>query len=296
VARAKRKYGKGASDKIGQTLHEWKRGKLKSSSGHKVKSQKQAIAIGISQARRSGYKVPPEPSHATMTVDERVRAYLSHMRPDQEIDALGMARALKIAPMEALIALERAAMEKLATQSADGRWYGPARGRSLCGDCGLSTTSCRAGARGGCYEGIATPDSPAHVVTRRGTHATRKSPAQLDKEIAEFMTNPKLGDPTWEREWSELLTEKHSKARMPTVDELARAFRYIENEFRIKDGRVSMEQWAEGLAFGRFAGDADDKYQAKEMMKQVSAATWLRAAERANALSREQGEAPRYVA
>ena len=66
-----RKYGPKASEKIGQTLHEWKRGKLKSSSGHKVKSQQQAIAIGISQARRAGYKVPPDPtrpgraSHAT---------------------------------------------------------------------------------------------------------------------------------------------------------------------------------------------------------------------------------------
>lgn len=61
-----RKYGPKATEKIGQTLHEWKRGTLKSSSGQKVKSQKQAIAIGISQARRSGYKVPPEPppSHA----------------------------------------------------------------------------------------------------------------------------------------------------------------------------------------------------------------------------------------
>ena len=183
-----RKYGPKASDKIGQTMHEWKRGKLKSSSGQKVTSREQAIAIGISQARRAGYKVPPEPRHAT-----------------------------------------------------------------------------------------------------------RKPPAQLDKEIAEFMANPKLGDPKWEREWSELLTEKHSKARMPTVDELARAFRYIENEYVIKDGRIDMEQWAEGLAFGRYAGDADDKHQAKEMFKQASASTWLRTAERANHLAREQGEDPRYV-
>lgn len=192
TSHATRKYGPKASEKIGQTMHEFKRGKLKSSSGQKVKSRDQAIAIGISQARRSGYKVPPEPP--------------------------------------------------------------------------------------------------------KSGHATRKSEAQLDSEIAEFMAKPKLGDPKWERDWSELLTEKHSKARMPTVDELARAFRYIENEYVIKDGRIDMEQWAEGLAFGRYAGDAEEKRQAKAMMDQVSASTWLRAAERANFLAREQGEAPRYTA
>lgn len=135
----------------------------------------------------------------------------------------------------------------------------------------------------------------SHAVRKTG-HAARKSPAQLDREIAEYMANPKLGDKTWEREWSELLTERHSKARMPTVDEMARALRYVENEYVIRDGRVDMEQWAEGLAFGRYAGDAEDKRRAKEMLDQVSAATWLRAAERANYLAREQGEAPRYVA
>ena len=90
--------------------------------------------------------------------------------------------------------------------------------------------------------------------------------------------------------------EKHSKARIPTVDELARAFNYIENEFVIKEGRISGEHWAEGLAFGRYAGDADDKLQAKEALKQLSAAKWLHIAERANRLLVEQGEAPRYVA
>lgn len=144
------------------------------------------------------------------------------------------------------------------------------------------------------------PRKTTAKTTRRATsltaHAARKSPAQLDKEIAEFTAKPKIGDPTWERQWSELLTEKHSKARMPTIDELARAFSYIEREYVIKNGRIDMEQWAEGLAFGqRYAADAEDKRQAKEMLNQVSAATWLRAAERANYLSREQDEAPRYL-
>ncbi len=39
-------------------MHEFKRGKLRSGSGHKVKSRKQAIAIGLSEARREGAKVP----------------------------------------------------------------------------------------------------------------------------------------------------------------------------------------------------------------------------------------------
>ena len=39
-------------------MHEFKRGKLRSGSGRKVKSRKQAIAIGLSEARREGAKVP----------------------------------------------------------------------------------------------------------------------------------------------------------------------------------------------------------------------------------------------
>ena len=54
------KYGRKASQKVKKALHERKRGKLKSGrSGKKVKSRKQAIAIGLSQARREGGKVPP---------------------------------------------------------------------------------------------------------------------------------------------------------------------------------------------------------------------------------------------
>jgi hypothetical protein len=53
------KYGKKAQDKVEKAMHERKRGTLKSgSSGKKVKSRKQAIAIGLSEARREGGKVP----------------------------------------------------------------------------------------------------------------------------------------------------------------------------------------------------------------------------------------------
>lgn len=53
------KYGKKAQEKVKRSLHELKEGKLKSGSGKKVKSRKQAIAIGLSEARREGGKVPP---------------------------------------------------------------------------------------------------------------------------------------------------------------------------------------------------------------------------------------------
>ena len=60
---ASKKYGKKASDKVEKAMHERKRGTLKSgSSGKKVKSRKQAIAIGLSEARRAGGKVPSKKS------------------------------------------------------------------------------------------------------------------------------------------------------------------------------------------------------------------------------------------
>jgi len=57
------KYGKKAQDKVEKAMHERKHGTLKSgSSGKKVKSRKQAIAIGLSEARREGGKVPSKKS------------------------------------------------------------------------------------------------------------------------------------------------------------------------------------------------------------------------------------------
>jgi hypothetical protein len=54
-----RKYGKKASQKVKRAMHERKEGTLRSGrSGKKVKSRKQAIAIGLSEARREGAKVP----------------------------------------------------------------------------------------------------------------------------------------------------------------------------------------------------------------------------------------------
>jgi hypothetical protein len=53
------KYGKKAQEKVQKTMHELKEGTLRSgSSGKKVTSRKQAVALGLSEARRAGGKVP----------------------------------------------------------------------------------------------------------------------------------------------------------------------------------------------------------------------------------------------
>jgi hypothetical protein len=52
------KYGKLAEKKVEKVMRERKRGTLRSSSGKKVTSRKQAIAIGLSEARAAGGKVP----------------------------------------------------------------------------------------------------------------------------------------------------------------------------------------------------------------------------------------------
>lgn len=54
------RYGKKAQDKVEKTMHERKHGTLRSGSGKKVTSKKQAIAIGLSEARKAGAKVPKQ--------------------------------------------------------------------------------------------------------------------------------------------------------------------------------------------------------------------------------------------
>jgi hypothetical protein len=53
-----RKYGKSASKRVESAMRRRKKGTLRSGSGRKVKSRKQAIAIGLSEARKKGAKVP----------------------------------------------------------------------------------------------------------------------------------------------------------------------------------------------------------------------------------------------
>ena len=52
------KYGPKAQEKVHKAMHETEEGKLKSGSGQKVTSRKQAVAIGLSEARKAGGKVP----------------------------------------------------------------------------------------------------------------------------------------------------------------------------------------------------------------------------------------------
>lgn len=52
------KYSEKAQEKVHKALHEEKEGTLKSGSGKKVTSKKQAVAIGLSEARKAGAKVP----------------------------------------------------------------------------------------------------------------------------------------------------------------------------------------------------------------------------------------------
>jgi hypothetical protein len=69
-----RKYSKKASKKVAKVMRERKRGTLRSGrSGKKVTSRKQAIAIGLSEARRSGAKVPKRGSRRTRRKGTRSR-------------------------------------------------------------------------------------------------------------------------------------------------------------------------------------------------------------------------------
>jgi hypothetical protein len=55
-----RKYSRGAQKKVEKVMREYKHGDLKMGrSGKRVKSRKQAVAIGLSEARKEGKKVPP---------------------------------------------------------------------------------------------------------------------------------------------------------------------------------------------------------------------------------------------
>lgn len=65
------KYSKKASEKVEKVMHEKKRGTLKSGSGKKVTSRKQAIAIGLSEARAAGAKVPKKKTSRKKTARKK---------------------------------------------------------------------------------------------------------------------------------------------------------------------------------------------------------------------------------
>lgn len=69
------KYSKKATRKVQKVMHEWKRGTLRSGgSGQRVTSRAQAIAIGLSEARRDGAKVPSSNKKKTTSPSGRSRA------------------------------------------------------------------------------------------------------------------------------------------------------------------------------------------------------------------------------
>jgi hypothetical protein len=65
------KYGKAANKRVESTMRRRKKGSLKSGSGRKVTSRKQAIAIGLSEARAKGGKVPRRKSASSRTGGSR---------------------------------------------------------------------------------------------------------------------------------------------------------------------------------------------------------------------------------
>jgi hypothetical protein len=65
------KYSKKAGDKVERAMHERKHGTLKSGSGRKVTSRKQAIAIGLSEARDAGARVPKRTSSSRKRTTKR---------------------------------------------------------------------------------------------------------------------------------------------------------------------------------------------------------------------------------
>ena len=67
------KYSAKAQEKVRKTLHEEKEGTLKSGSGKKVTSRKQALAIGLSEARKAGAKVPPEKKASEKSASGRTK-------------------------------------------------------------------------------------------------------------------------------------------------------------------------------------------------------------------------------
>ena len=65
------KYGKAAAKRVASAMRRRKTGTLKSGSGATVRSRKQAVAIGLSEAREKGGKVPPRPAAGTRSGSRR---------------------------------------------------------------------------------------------------------------------------------------------------------------------------------------------------------------------------------
>lgn len=79
------KYSKKAGDKVEKAMHEKKSGTLKSGSGKKVTSKKQAIAIGLSEARKEGAKVPKKKSAAKKKPGPKKKAATKKPGPKKKV-------------------------------------------------------------------------------------------------------------------------------------------------------------------------------------------------------------------
>ncbi|TDH29125.1 hypothetical protein EXU57_03395 [Segetibacter sp. 3557_3] len=83
------KYSKAAAKKVAQVMHEQKIGNLKSGSGQKVTSRKQAIAIALSEAREAGEKVPKKaPANKSETAPKKTTVKKLQLKKLQPLDLL----------------------------------------------------------------------------------------------------------------------------------------------------------------------------------------------------------------
>ena len=115
-----KKYGPLASKSVEREMDQLKHGTLKSSSGQKVTNPKQAIAIGLSEARRAGGKLPPDPTRtpAAKKAAARKRAAKEHpsKTPGKKVDSAKS--AAKKAPAKKTPAKKFAAKKSAAKKSA----------------------------------------------------------------------------------------------------------------------------------------------------------------------------------
>lgn len=118
-----KKYGKKAGDKVERAMHEMKKGKLKSgSTGEKVTSRKQAIAIGLSEAREEGGKVPKKA--AAKRAAPKKKAAAKKAAPKKK------AAAKKAAPKKKAAAKKAAPKKKAAAKKAAPKKKAAAKKRS----------------------------------------------------------------------------------------------------------------------------------------------------------------------
>ena len=90
---ATRRYSKSASKDVESAMRRRKRGTLKSSSGRKVSSRKQAVAIGLSEARKKGKKVPKKRATGAATTATRRKAATTATRRKATVAARKSAAA-----------------------------------------------------------------------------------------------------------------------------------------------------------------------------------------------------------